>query len=191
METDESSNTEESKLGLTVEDKIESQESTPHRQNRIMTPLVPATLFEEFDSTRKKLGRSISEVQREMMRNWLDRRAEEKVPGAESAEWKDRLLSRIRALSGAIHAREIYLRMYREQGGDTEKFSDAETILEEMRPRVDKFRRGEGEQEDECELCLDEAHYSRNHLESDWLRFEKYARYRMQYHRLRSGPRTP
>ncbi len=153
-------------------------------KTKVMTPLVPLSLFEEFNSTRKRLGRSISEVQREMMRNWLDRQADKETRGAKLAEWEDTLLTRIRALSGRIYHREIYIGMYGEQGGDTDKFSDAETILEKMRPSVDEFRLGQGEP-DECEPCTDERHLSPNyHVESDWLRFEKYARYRMQYHRL-------
>ncbi len=160
-------------------------------KTKVMTALVPISLFEEFNSTRKTLGRSIGEVQREMMRNWLDGRAEREIRGAKLAEWKDTLLSRIRALSGTIHHEDVYLMMYGELGGDKEKFSDAETILEKMRPKVNEFLRGEGERE-RCKPCLDEAYFTTSHhVESDWLRFEKRVRYRMQYHRLRQGSTDP
>src|SRR5579864_2087609 len=109
-------------------------------QNRVMTALVTIALFEEFNSKRKKLGKSISEVQREMMRDWIARQKENEISATDLVARREELSKRITGLSDKIHHMDNYMKLFREQGGDTNEFSDAETTLEKMRPALEAFQ---------------------------------------------------
>src|SRR2546426_4270466 len=104
------------------------------RKNKVMTALVSIALFQEFDSTRKKKGKSISQVVREMIRDWLEVQRENEI-GAAGLEARRKLLSRkIQALADKIHHMDAYMKMYREHGGDTNEISGSEAVLETLEP---------------------------------------------------------
>jgi hypothetical protein len=159
-------------------------------QNRVMTALVPNDLFQEFNLKRRRLGKSISEVQREMIRDWLATQRDLEMGAVDLEARREELSGRIKRLSGNIHHMDAYMRLFREQGGDTNEFSDAETILERMRPALEAFQvRKEHPNEIEfCDACMDEAHHdfaADRHLEIDWLRFRGYVLLNNEYCKLK------
>ena len=193
METGESSSTLASKLGSIVEDRIESQNGTLPRQNRVMTALVPKTLFEEFNSKRKKQGKSISELQREMIRDWLAIQKDLEISATNLSVRQEDLRQRIKSRSDKIHHMDAYMNLFREQGGDTNEFKNAETTLEAMRPAVDAFQERKifPDEIEFCDPCMDEAHHdfvADRHLEIDWLRFRDYVLFSKEYCKLTRKP---
>jgi len=160
-----------------------------HGANRVMTALVPNDLFQEFNLKRKRLGKSISEVQREMIRDWLALQRESEVGAADFAARRELLRRQIQALPGKIHHMDAYMKLFREQGGDTNEFSEAETTLERMRPAIEAFQ-VQKQNHDEiefCDACMDEAHHdfaADHHLEIDWLRFRDYVLLNKEYRKL-------
>jgi len=159
------------------------------RRNKVMTALVSIALFQEFDSTRKKLGKSISEVQREMMRDWLDLQKENEI-GASDLEARRKLLSsKIQALVDEIHHIEAYEKLYLEHGGDLNEFSGVEAVLERLQPALEglQARKLNPDEFEFCDACMDEAHHdfvADRHLEIDWLRFRDYVLLSREYWKL-------
>ncbi len=169
--------------------KMNDQNGRTHGENKVMTALVPNDLFQELNLKRKRLGKSISEVQREMMRDWLAVQRESEVSAADFAARRELLRRQIQALPDKIHHMDAYMRLFHEQGGDANEFSDAETTLERMRPALEAFQvRKENPNEMEfCDACMDEAHHdfrADHHLEIDWLRFRDYVLLNKEYCKL-------
>jgi len=162
----------------------------PVRQNKLMTTLVPLSLFEELRTFCVGMGKSVSQVQREMIPDFLARQGYGRIGGAEAEDRRKRLQNEIDSLQDKIYHLDDYMKIFEEQGGDTNEFRNAEATLVKMRSFVDEFQKREEEGEEEpsmgegpslfkrdCDPCSEEAWFmfvSGRHLEVDWLRFEKY-----------------
>ena len=141
--------------------------SASERRNRVLTALVPVSLHEAFKTASRKAGKTISEL----MRDYLSRQGFEEINGEELAARLDLLLQSLVALSGSIRHLDVFVKLYRENGGDIGDLSNAETVLEKMRPGVAMFQ---------------ERDSMDRHIESDWLQFQKYILYKKEYRILQS-----
>ncbi len=140
--------------------------SASERRNRVLTALVPVSLHEAFKTASRKAGKTISQLISELMRDYLSRQGFEEINGEELAARLDLLLQSLVALSSSIRHLDVYVKLYLEAGGDIGDLSNAETVLEKMRPRV---------------AMLQERDSTDRHIESDWLQFQKYILYKKEY----------
>src|SRR6266566_5289484 len=111
-------------------------------RTKVMTAVVPGSLHEAFKTASRKAGKTISRLISELMRDYLSKQgfgSEERI-GAELAARLDLLLQSLVTLSGSIRHLDVYVRLYRENGGDIGDLSNAETVLGKMRPRVAMFQ---------------------------------------------------
>jgi len=92
--------------------------------------------------------------------------------------------SRAENLVPQIHHMDRYMKKYRELGGDTEEFSNADKIIQELR----LIAAEPSDREDCCDQCHDEtfmAVVSGSHLELDYTFFEDYVLAMKEYQRLK------